>query len=82
MSLRTKGDRYGKKKKNMQNIPLRTKWQNSFKHEKSLWQKFLHGKKKSQSKRLFSINKNKVCNKIPVSNIGKVISFISRGDKV
>ena len=43
---------------------------------------FYMEKKKSQSKRLFSINKNKVCNKIPVSNIGKVISFISRGDKV
>ena len=58
------------------------KWQNSFKHEKEFVAKVFTWKKKSQSKRLFSINKNKVCNKIPVSNIGKVISFISRGDKV
>lgn len=71
MSLRTKGDRYGKKKKNMQNIPLRTKWQNSFKHEKSLWQKFLHGKKKAKAKDCFQLTKIKFVTKYPFQILEK-----------
>lgn len=71
MSLRTKGDRYGKKKH--AKYPFKDKkWQNSFKHEKEFVAKvFTWKKKKAKAKDCFQLTKIKFVTKYPFQILEK-----------